>query len=165
MFDIGFLEMLVILVLALIVLGPERLPKAARTVGYWLGKARRYIEGMKAEVEREFDSSELKRMLHNQEVQIKELQNKLNDTEDYVNQDYHNMFENKDDPGTDMEQGYDIIEEDDDEYAALEETPKKSVDKPVEKPAEKLAEKEKPEQAPEEKQRTDESSKLAERSE
>ncbi len=133
MFDIGFFEVLVILVLALIVLGPERLPKAARTAGLWLGRARRYIEGMKAEVEREFDSSELKRMLHNQEVQIKELQNKLNGSEDYVDQDYHNMFENQEDPGTDLESGYDIVEEHDEEYAALEESPKEAGGGVVEK--------------------------------
>ena len=44
MFDIGFLELAVIMVLALLVLGPERLPKAARTVGHYFGKARRYVE-------------------------------------------------------------------------------------------------------------------------
>ena len=76
MFDIGFLEIVVIMVLALLVLGPERLPKAARSVGYWFGKARRYVEGMKAQVEAEFDSTEVKRLLHNQEVQIRELQDK-----------------------------------------------------------------------------------------
>ncbi len=80
MFDIGFWELFLILILALLVVGPERLPKAARTAGYWLGKARRYVEGVKEEVASEFDVSELKRMIHNQEVQINELQGKLNET-------------------------------------------------------------------------------------
>lgn len=80
MFDIGFWELFLILILALLVVGPERLPKAARTVGYWLGKARRYVEGVKEEVASEFDVNELKRMIHNQEVQINELQGKLNET-------------------------------------------------------------------------------------
>ena len=80
MFDIGFWELFLILILALLVVGPERLPKAARTAGYWFGKARRYIEGVKEEVASEFDVSELKRMVHNQEVQINELQGKLNET-------------------------------------------------------------------------------------
>ena len=80
MFDIGFWELFLILILALLVVGPERLPKAARTVGYWLGKARRYVEGVKEEVASEFDVNELKRMVHNQEVQINELQSQLNET-------------------------------------------------------------------------------------
>ena len=80
MFDIGFWELFLILILALLVVGPERLPKAARTVGYWLGKARRYVEGVKEEVASEFDVTELKRMVHNQEVQINELQSQLKET-------------------------------------------------------------------------------------
>lgn len=77
MFDIGFWEIFFILILALLVIGPERLPGAAKTAGYWVGKARRYIEGVKTEVEQELDITEFKRMLHNQEVQINELQQKL----------------------------------------------------------------------------------------
>jgi len=80
MFDIGFWEIFLILILALIIVGPERLPAAARTAGHWFGKARRYVEGVKEEVASEFDVSELKRMMHNQEVQINELQGKLNET-------------------------------------------------------------------------------------
>jgi len=79
MFDIGFWELFLILILALLIVGPERLPKAARTAGYWFGKARRYVEGVKEEVASEFDVTELKRMIHNQEVQINELQNQLNE--------------------------------------------------------------------------------------
>jgi len=79
MFDIGFWEIMVISILAMVVIGPERLPKVARTVGHWFGKTRRFVEGVKSEVESEFDAGELKRLMHNQEVQIKELQSKLND--------------------------------------------------------------------------------------
>jgi sec-independent protein translocase protein TatB len=78
MFDIGFWELFLIGILALLVIGPERLPGAARSAGYWVGRARRYIEGVKNDVESEFDMSEFKRLLHNQEVQITELQHKLN---------------------------------------------------------------------------------------
>ncbi len=77
MFDVGFWEILLILVLALVVIGPERLPGAARKAGFWVGKARRYIEGVRSEVEQELDVGEFKRMLHNQEVQINELQQQL----------------------------------------------------------------------------------------
>ena len=75
MFDIGFWEISLILVLALVVLGPERLPGAAKKIGYWVGKGRRYIEGVKHEVSKELDASELKRLLHNQSVQLEELKN------------------------------------------------------------------------------------------
>jgi len=78
MFDVGFWEILLILILALVVIGPERLPGAARTLGLWVGKGRRYIEGVKSEVEQEFDISEFKRVIHNQEIQLNELQQKVN---------------------------------------------------------------------------------------
>jgi len=77
MFDIGFWEILLIVVLALIVIGPERLPGAARKAGYWAGRARRFVEGVRSEVESEVDLGEFKRLLHNQEVQINELQSRL----------------------------------------------------------------------------------------
>ena len=79
MFDVGFWEILLILILALVVIGPERLPGAARTAGLWVGKARRYIEGVKSDVENEFDVSEFKRIVHNQEIQLNELQSQLNE--------------------------------------------------------------------------------------
>ena len=120
MFDVGFLEIAVILVLGLLVLGPERLPKAAQKVGYWLGKGRRYVEGMKSQVEAEFDTSEVKRLLHNQEVQIRELRSKITETKDVISDEYQNQFDD-DDPGSSHEEAaqanlagpqYDIIEED-----------------------------------------------------
>jgi sec-independent protein translocase protein TatB len=118
MFDVGFWEILLILVLALIVLGPERLPQAARTVGYWIGKGRRYIEGVKSEVEKEFDGSELKRMLHNQEVQIRELQGKLTDTEGEINRDIQNMADTHQEYEPKPEPRYEILEEDDEPESA-----------------------------------------------
>ncbi len=113
MFVVGFWEILLILVLALIVLGPERLPQAARTVGYWIGKARRYVEGVKSEVEKEFDSGELKRMLHNQEIQIKELQGKLTDSEGEINREFQGMVDSGSESESKPEPRYEIIEEDD----------------------------------------------------
>lgn len=63
MFDIGFTELLLIGVVALLVLGPERLPGAARTVGAWLRRARQSFESVKAEVERELREAEVQRVL------------------------------------------------------------------------------------------------------
>ena len=61
MFEVGFSEIAVIAVIALIVLGPERLPKAARMAGTFLRKARRSFESLKLEVERELEADELKK--------------------------------------------------------------------------------------------------------
>lgn len=63
MFEIGFSELLIIAVVALIVLGPERLPRAAQLVGLWVRKARAHWFSMKAELERELAADELKRSL------------------------------------------------------------------------------------------------------
>lgn len=62
MFDIGFSEMMVIAVVALLVLGPERLPKVARTIGHLLGRAQRYVNDVKADINREMELSELSKM-------------------------------------------------------------------------------------------------------
>ncbi len=63
MFDIGFWELTIIAVVALLVLGPERLPRAARTAGLWINKARRTVAIMKAEIERELDMEEVKKVV------------------------------------------------------------------------------------------------------
>ena len=60
MFDVGFSELIVIALVALIVIGPERLPRVARTVGALLGRAQRYINDVKADIQREVDLEELK---------------------------------------------------------------------------------------------------------
>jgi sec-independent protein translocase protein TatB len=63
MFDVGFSEVLLLGVIALLVLGPERLPKAARIFGGFVRKARRSFEGIKQEIEREIDADELKKSM------------------------------------------------------------------------------------------------------
>lgn len=62
MFDIGFSELLVIGVVALLVLGPERLPKVARTTGHLLGRLQRYVADVKSDINREMQLDELKRL-------------------------------------------------------------------------------------------------------
>ncbi len=64
MFDIGFSELLIIAVVALVVLGPERLPKAARFAGLWVRRARAQWYSVKAELERDLAAEELRRGLH-----------------------------------------------------------------------------------------------------
>jgi sec-independent protein translocase protein TatB len=63
MFDIGFWELALIGVVALLVVGPDRLPGLARTVGLWLGRIRRYVASVRDDIEREIQADELKKML------------------------------------------------------------------------------------------------------
>lgn len=62
MFDIGFSELLVIAVVALLVIGPERLPKAARTLGHLFGRMQRYVNDVKADISREMELDELRKL-------------------------------------------------------------------------------------------------------
>ena len=62
MFDFSFGELALIGAVALVVLGPERLPKVARTVGEWAGKAQRYVSQVKSDINREMELSELKKL-------------------------------------------------------------------------------------------------------
>ena len=66
MFDVGMWEITLIFVLLLVVVGPERLPKLARTIGLWVGKARNIVASVKAEVEQELKVEELKRSIAQQ---------------------------------------------------------------------------------------------------
>ena len=76
MFDIGFSELALVCVIALIVLGPERLPQALRTLGLWFGRMRRTFTTMKTEIEREIGMDDIRRQLHNEAVmdEMKRLQ-------------------------------------------------------------------------------------------
>ena len=61
MFDVGFTELMVIGVVALIVIGPERLPRVARTLGHLFGRLQRYVNDVKADINREIELEELKK--------------------------------------------------------------------------------------------------------
>ena len=73
MFDIGFSELLVIAVVALLVLGPERLPKAARFAGLWVRRARAQWYSVRSELERELAADELKRSLRETREQMRDI--------------------------------------------------------------------------------------------
>ena len=68
MFDIGFTELLLVGLVALVVLGPERLPGAVRTASLWIGRIKRSFNSIKAEVEREIGADEIRRQLHNERI-------------------------------------------------------------------------------------------------
>lgn len=78
MFDIGFAEMFMVLVIALIVIGPERLPMVARKIGRYIGKAKRTFENVKREVESELETEELNKRLAENNI--------LKDTKDAVSE-------------------------------------------------------------------------------
>nr|VFK16341.1 MAG: sec-independent protein translocase protein TatB [Candidatus Kentron sp. LPFa] len=67
MFDIGFWEVTIIAIIALLVIGPDRLPEFARTTGLWIRKARQFLSGVKSDIDRELRAEDLKRILKQQE--------------------------------------------------------------------------------------------------
>ena len=88
MFDIGFSEIFVIAVVALLVLGPERLPKAARFAGLWVRRARAQWYSVKSELENELADEELRRSLRQTQADLREaqesLRNQIHDSRDTV---------------------------------------------------------------------------------
>jgi len=89
MFDIGFTELMVIGVVALIVIGPERLPGVARTVGHLAGRLQRYVADVKADISREMEFDELRKMRDSMQEAATEVENtvrkELSKTEDDLN--------------------------------------------------------------------------------
>ena len=74
MFDIGFSEIVVIGVVALVVIGPERLPKTARTLGHLFGRLQRYVNDVKADINREMELEELKKLQQEVKTAAQDLQ-------------------------------------------------------------------------------------------
>jgi sec-independent protein translocase protein TatB len=68
MFDMGFQELMLIGIVALLVIGPERLPGAVRTTTLWISRIRRSFQKLKSEIEDEIDADQLKRDFHNQSI-------------------------------------------------------------------------------------------------
>ncbi len=90
MFDIGFSELLVIGLVALIVIGPERLPRVARTVGHLAGRLQRYVNDVKADINREMELDELRKMRDEMQQAATEMESsvrkELGETEQALNQ-------------------------------------------------------------------------------
>lgn len=83
MFDIGFLEILLIGVVALLVVGPERLPRLARTLGLWIGRARRYASTVKDDVQRELREHEIQQAMGGK-PEMKDIYEIVEDTQEAV---------------------------------------------------------------------------------
>lgn len=90
MFDVGFSELLVIALVALIVIGPERLPKVARTIGILLGRLQRYVNDVKSDINREIQLDELKNLREQMTSETREfetsLHQEMNSVENSLNQ-------------------------------------------------------------------------------
>ncbi|CBV43660.1 Sec-independent protein translocase protein TatB [Halomonas elongata] len=86
MFDIGFLELLILGIVGLLVLGPERLPRAVRTVGLWIGRIKRVASDMQREINSQLEAEELRRKLDEQ-------QKKLDEGVDRVKRDVEGLAE------------------------------------------------------------------------
>ena len=83
MFDIGFSEILVIAVIALIVMGPERLPQALRTFALWFGRMRQQYRTVRSELENEMGINDVRRQLHNETI-LKDLRDTKADIENTI---------------------------------------------------------------------------------
>ena len=77
MFDIGFSELLLFGVIALIVLGPEKLPQAARTAGQWYAKLRRTVSTLQSEIEAELDLAETRQQMQNELAKIRQAESDM----------------------------------------------------------------------------------------
>jgi sec-independent protein translocase protein TatB len=77
MFDIGFSEIVVVAVVALVVLGPEKLPKTARTLGHLFGRLQRYVNDVKRDIQRELELDELRKLQQNVQSAAKEIEDSM----------------------------------------------------------------------------------------
>jgi sec-independent protein translocase protein TatB len=77
MFDIGFSELLVIGVVALVVIGPEKLPRMARTIGHLAGRLQRYVADVKADINREIELEELRKMRDSMQKSATEMESSV----------------------------------------------------------------------------------------
>jgi len=98
-FDIGFTELMVIGVVALVVIGPERLPGVARTIGHLAGRLQRYVNDVKADISREMEFDELRKMRDSMQEAATEVENtvrkELSDTEQDLNKTVAEAVEDK----------------------------------------------------------------------
>ena len=77
MFDIGFPELVVVSVIALLVIGPEKLPETIRTLSLWVGRVQRSFASIRREIESEIGADEIRQQLHNEDI-MKELEETKN---------------------------------------------------------------------------------------
>ncbi|HKI75419.1 MAG TPA: Sec-independent protein translocase protein TatB [Pseudomonadales bacterium] len=103
MFDIGFPELLLVGIVALLVIGPDKLPETVRTVALWIGRIRRSLSEIKTEIENEIGADEIRRQLHNESI-MKELDKTKNHIGGIINDAKGQINEIKESASLDAEQ-------------------------------------------------------------
>lgn len=104
MFEVGFSEMVVIAVVALIVIGPERLPKVARTLGHLWGRAQRYVNSVKADISRDMALEELRQMQQKVQQEADAAASALRQTSQQLDQQVQQVNSALTQPGQNMAQ-------------------------------------------------------------
>ena len=103
MFDFGFWELAIVLAVALLVVGPDKLPILAAKVGRWIGKAKRMVQSVRSDIESEIKAAELKEMLQKQQNEISELRNILNESKSSIERDIDSLVKDEESPLTDTD--------------------------------------------------------------
>jgi len=67
-FDIGFFELLIVAIVGLVVIGPERLPETVRSISLWIGRLKRSLRETRSELEKQLGADDIRRQLHNEEI-------------------------------------------------------------------------------------------------
>jgi sec-independent protein translocase protein TatB len=93
MFDFSIAELMVIMVVALIVIGPERLPKVARTMGHLWGRAQRYVNGVKADIERDMAVEEFRQLQQKVQAEASAVEQSVKDVALTADQQMHQIEE------------------------------------------------------------------------
>ncbi|SRR5690606_15248211 len=103
MFDVSFTELMLIGVVALVVIGPERLPKVARTVGHLLGRAQRYVSDVKSDIQREIDLDEMNKLKRQMDDAAQSLQASMRETSESFKKPLEEAQKNLEEASTSVE--------------------------------------------------------------
>lgn len=96
MFDFSFWELAIVLIVALLVVGPDKLPVLAAKIGRFVGKGKRMMMSVRSDIENELKAAELKEMLEKQQSEISQLRNILNDTQSDTQQEIQKALDSAD---------------------------------------------------------------------
>jgi sec-independent protein translocase protein TatB len=93
MFEVGFSELCMVGLVALLVIGPEKLPKIARLAGFWLGKTRAMVAAVKTEIKEELKAEEMRQLFKEQQANLNEFQDILDDAAHTANASFSTLKE------------------------------------------------------------------------